>query len=328
VAYFIPTWGSSADNGPDINGPTPYRIPSPIGVTAEVTGANEFMVKWADAKPVGTRRLIFDWFILYCGRKLAGSPSGRVDWNESVAKKASIVGAIPSLGTGQQLSYTHRDTSLPDGYVQIQGISDSGIKGRPSTPVPLQITGNTGGIPDLITALDLTLTKERIPRDVLRIDGLWYPPNDRTELAGLQLYLVGYNGESTPRELGSMTPWSGSSGTNYLQHRLPVETGFAQGTALFTNGSAAVVRATGPTFITGTWNGHSMIADLDAQTSSATYKVLSVSDADHLTLTSNFQEATGTYSFIALNITIAYFVAVGKSGARTSDYTATDLQFF
>jgi hypothetical protein len=106
------------------------------------------------------------------------------------------------------------------------------------------------------------------------------------------------------------------------QHPLPVLTPFefdkncqiqvnitdlggGSGTALFTNGSAAVVSATGTGFATdGSWVGKTLIV------LGVSYTILSVTDSGHLTLTQNYVAGTLTNPYVVNNSVRLAFIGV------------------
>lgn len=326
--------GSGEGGGGGGTGQPRIVPPAPRDVSARVTRIGEFTVTWRDfSQSDWPHGIPFAWYVRYCPADLAGNPGDRPDtpapefysWATDVLFKSKYVGSISAVGNGQVMSLTHRE-DLPDGYVQVVGSNGPQV-GPCSYPLYVRLTANGNVAPDvgIVGPLGLTITKERVPRDVLRIDGQYgiLMSPELNEFAGVHPHVTNYGGVSTAREIGRMASWDGSRGINTFTYRLPVEQGLASGTALFTHGSAAVLWISGDTFSAGHL-GRAIIADYSSTQASPTYVVQTFTDTTHIDLNAVFFDPNGvggTYAWKVFSNSTWYFVPIGKSGARVGDYT-------
>jgi hypothetical protein len=333
-------WGEGGGGGDTTSHIQP---PAPRDVRAKTTAIGEFNVSWKDydqADWQGTSP--FSWSVRYCSASQAGNPGDPFDplgigppgtgaaysaraWILHMLYVSKQVGSTPALGHGARMSLTHRE-DLPDGYVLVVGTTGTYV-GPPSYPIYLRLTAESLVVPDVGTVgpLALTITKERVPRDVLRVDGQYgvlFSPTVQ-QFAGVHPHVINYDGVSTPREVGPMARWDGSNGIITFTYRVPVEPGQASGTAQFTHGSANVVWVSGDTFSAG-YVGRRIIADLSATVASATYVVQTYTNSTHIALNAVFFDPNGVggiYQWKIFSNSTWYFVPIGKSGARVGDYT-------
>lgn len=314
-----------------IDPPAPRNVSVKVGGLGAVIGS--FTVTWQDYSQAdwnGTTP--FWWSVRYCSAAEAGHAGDRPDtpapnfysWVTHVLDKSRSLGLFQAEGHGKYMTLSHTE-QLPDGYIMVVGTSGAHV-GPPNYPIFVRLTVNLDTIPDvgIVGPNVFTVSKERVPRDVLRFDMTYFIllPPEFHEFAGVHPHVIDYNGYTAPREMGAMARWDGSTGLQRMTYRLPVETGQAEGTATFTHGSAAVLWISNDTFSAG-YVGRKIVVDLDSDTADV-YQIQTFVDPTHITLNAVFFDPNGvggTYPFKVLSNSTFYFVPIGKSGARVGDYT-------
>lgn len=298
------------------------RPPAAKNVTARVTGVGQVTVRWQDYNPTDPWDINedFAWYIRYCPAAVAGVQDAH--WTLSVLQRSKVIGVMGAVGSGQYFTITYHEDNIPDGYIMVRGESTS-MQGEPSTPIFVQLgDDNTDTTPDVssINVLDVTVEKERVPYDVLKLDFFYIAPFNKKDFAGVHVHMVGYNGVSVPVEIGQMAHWDKSSGLLTHTHRLAIEGGLGSGTATFTNGSPNVVRLTGTNF-NGAWVNRQILIDMSSTEAHAERTIASFTDANHIAMNADFIGVTGTYTWKVLNQTTFYVVPIGLNGSR-GDYSA------
>lgn len=323
-------------NGPDVSGWNgagdlprgfPHRPPAPRNVTARSLNVGAVTVRWQDYGPEANWDINRDflWVVRYCPANVAGVTDP--NWTLAVLQRSKIIGSVAAVGQNTYFSINYEEVGLPDGYVQVVGI-DGSMRGTPSTPLFINFTGTEKVIPENVyDFLGASFQKIMVPYENLQVTFGYIPPEITTNFGGVHMHYTGYETLTDPRELGPPERWDKSTGSIFFTRNLPLETGAANGTATFTNGSATVNRVSGDNFAVG-HIGRIISADLSSTTGSAGYIVNGFASANQITLTTTWAEASGTYTFKVNNGMIFYCVPIGKNGERddyalapTADFT-------
>jgi hypothetical protein len=295
-----------------------------------------FKIEWDDLTLTGVPLrqgvgLDYSWRVIYATEEAAGNATGGEQWARRVMEIGLGIYDVAAHGVRRHYSYTHTGI-VNSGWVVVASVVNDEEQ-NPSQPIYLDMSSFSG-----VLAQDITDPALDIERRTVNGYQVWrlYPgytsPTDMTAFWGVQLYLANFHGvdleevadaHKFPTDTGGQpTP------PNSWEFDIPAGTdptaSVGNGTALFTNGSKAVLWISGdhfsagmltrPIFVRTTTTGDDLWWD---------DYVNVFTDGDHITLLNNFTGTTGTYAYDVLPTLICYFVALNPQGGRTTTPTAS-----
>ena len=332
-----PEWGGEGNN----LGPEPIEpgliIPRLGHVTAQVLIPGiMFKVEWEDLTLSGVplRQAVgleYFWRVIYATQETAGNPTGGEQWARRVMEIGLGIYDVAARGVRRHYSYTHTDV-IGSGWVVVAALVNDELQG-PSQPIYLDMSGVSGIPAQDITDPSLDIERRTVHGyQVWRLKPGYTSPTDMTAFWGVQLYLSAFHGVVLEEIADAHKFPTGTGGEatppNSWEFDIPAGvdpySSVGNGTALFTNGSKAVVWVSGDHF-----SGGMTTRPIYARTTTtgddlwwSDYADV-VTDGNNIVLLNNFTGTTGTYQYDVLPTLICYFVALNPQGGRTTTPTAS-----
>lgn len=317
--------------------PGAWRMGAPRNLKARITDIGSFILSWRDVDREEEVAAFRNWEVTYTSAALAGSPSsvgGGHLWAKAVREAGTRLDMIAVIGDGREIKREYVSTGLPDGYVQVTGISSTGYPGAPSAPIflPLESGGDIAAAN--VTGLGVIggVYQDLYGLEYLDLKPFFKPPGIVTNFGGVQIYMEGYLSSTGGQwdEIGSMWRADGSNAwqpdavngaSDAWRLRIPEPEITHTGNGAFTT-ATNFQRSSGTAFDASIVGRLIRVPDDSTDSNIGLFKVGAFVNASNITTTTSY---TGTIPFpgawkVYEQMTMKW-VSINKNGNRTDDPT-------